>query len=185
MHAWKGKGGGGKSGWTSEVVADFNESVNAVWEGARSNYSLIARRDLEVLRTLYPPQNERFIRLQLSRDGKPIGWAVLLNTPMQASKYFGNLRVGTVVDCLALPGEEAAVVAACTRELGTRGADLVISNQLHRDWCAAFDGMGYLRGPSNFFFAVAPGLVKRLEPFDTEVHRAHMTRGDGDGPINL
>ena len=33
-----------------------------------------------------------------------VGWAVVLYVPMQGHNYFGNMRVGSLIDCLALPG---------------------------------------------------------------------------------
>ncbi len=63
--------------------------------------------------------------------------------------------------------------------------DLIVTNQLHRTWGDAVLQSGYLSGPSNFGFAASPRLAAALEPFAREVHRIHMTRGDGDGPIHL
>ncbi|MDB6074800.1 MAG: hypothetical protein JWO89_2440, partial [Verrucomicrobiaceae bacterium] len=57
--------------------------------------------------------------------------------------------------------------------------------QLHEAWNAALKGCGFLSGPSNFVWAVSPGLKKQLEPLDKALPNAHINRGDGDGPINL
>lgn len=171
-----------------EEVSGFATWADGVWASAREHYSLIAVRTTPVLQALYPAGHPRFVRLRVRRAGTDVGWAVLLATRMEGSRYFGNLFVGTVVDCLAVPGEEATVVWAATRALERRKVDLAISNQLHAAWCAAFARAGYLRGPSNFIFAAAPALVERIaakEEYDEAVRRVHMTRGDGDGPINL
>jgi hypothetical protein len=63
--------------------------------------------------------------------------------------------------------------------------DLIVTNQLHRDWCNAFARNGFLAGPSNFLFAPSPALAARLEPFEATAGRIHMTRGDGEGRIIL
>ena len=183
--AWKSRPSRRIAAWMADTPAEFDERVDEVWDAARDSCSLVARRDVTVLRTLYPRAQERFVRLCVSRGRTMLGWAVLLVTQMHDDQYFGDLRVGTVVDCLALPGEETAVVAAATKELRARRADLAVSNQLHQDWQAAFDRTGYLRGPSNFVLAASPALAARLNPFEERVARAHMTRGDGDGPIHL
>ena len=111
------------------------------------------------------------------------GWAVVLDTQMKNHKQFGDMRVGTIVDCLAPPDDAATVVRAATRTLEKRGVDLIVSNQLHAAWCAGLAGAGFRRGPSNFLFALAPALAALLE--DAEDGDIHINRGDGDGPIHL
>jgi len=196
--------------WTE--VTDFGDWADRIWDRARSAYHLIAVRNRQVLEILYgssagpniawshaaedtrsapsnrspsPHTPERFIRLLVTRSKEPVGWAVLLATQMQGHKHFGNMKVGTLVDCLALPGQETAVVSAATHLLGRRGVDLMVSNQAHRAWQAAMRRCGWLHGPSNFLFAASPALVRLLGPWDGSVAGFHLNRGDGDGPINL
>jgi len=186
--AYKGLGRGGLTGIGYDVVPEFSAWADTIWERARGAYAMIAVRDSTILNALYPVDNTRFIRLQVARRGKPTGWAVLLDTQMVSHKQFGGMRVGMVVDCLAEPGDELTVAAMATRHLAHRGVDLIVTNQLHRDWCNAFARNGFLEGPSNValeIFATSPTLAARLEPFEATAGRIHMTRGDGDGPINL
>jgi hypothetical protein len=95
------------------------------------------------------------------------------------------MRVGTLVDCFAVPRGEPEVVAAALDHLRAGGADVIVSNQSHRGWGRALTEAGFLRGPSNFIFAAAPALAARLQPFAATCETVHLTRGDGDGPINL
>lgn len=184
VHAWRGRRAG-RHPPASEVVADFSDWADDIWMRSRHAYSLVAVRDAAILRALYPASDPRFIRVCVLHAGQPVGWAVVLDTAMSDHKQFGTLRVGSLVDCLAVPGAEADTVAAATRHLEERGVDLIVTNQLHRTWGDAVLQSGYLSGPSNFGFAASPRLAAALEPFAREVHRIHMTRGDGDGPIHL
>ncbi len=169
----------------SEQVETFGDWTDDVWHRAKAGYGLVAVRDREALDVLYPPHERRFIRLKVTRDKAPIGWAVLLDTQMSGHKFFGRMRVGSLVDCLARP-EDAADVAACARGvLEDAGVDLIVSNQAHAAWCGALKRCGFLRGPSNFLFTAAPKLACRLEPFAGKLATFHLNRGDGDGPINL
>ena len=126
-----------------------------------------------------------FLRLLVLQDQRPIGWSVLLDTKMTNHKQFGSLRVGSIVDGLATVSDAAKVVAMSTAYLERRGVDLIVSNQSHAAWCAAFDKAGYLRGPSNFLFVVSKELAKLLQSSGMSLQQVHMNRGDGDGPINL
>ena len=161
-----------------ETPATFAGWADGVWEASRDGYAMLASRDSKTLDALYPPEDERFLRI---RSGG--GWAVLLDTAMQGHKQFGSIRVGTIVDCLAHPEETAAVVRAATSVLEKRGVDLIVSNQLQKDWGEALARVGFRKGPSNFLFAASPALAALLgEAEDGDIH---INRGDGDGPIHL
>jgi hypothetical protein len=168
-----------------EGVQGAADWADDLWRECKDRYAMIAARDSESLNLLYPGSSRRYLSYRISREEKTLGWAVLLDTRMKNNKYFGNMRVGTVVDCLARPENAAAVVRAATRILEERDVDLLVSNQLEAHWCSAFRSAGFFAGPSNFSFAVSPDLSELLYPFDRVAHQVHMTRGDGEGPLHL
>ena len=170
---------------TSDEVESFSSWADALWMQAKDHYAMIAVRDAAILNTLYPNSDKRFRRIRVLRRGAVVGWAVVMSTQMRDHSYFGDMRVGSVVDCLAVPGAEPQVVAMATQHLVWHRVDIIVTNQLHDAWCKAFARNGYLHGPSNFLFAASPKLAETLHPFEVNVSRVHMTRGDGDGPINL
>lgn len=175
-------GGRGASG-AVEICDRFGPWADALWEKSNYGYGLAAVRDRAALELLYPAASPRFVRLQVRRGPMTAGWAVVLDTRMRGHKQFGDLRVGTIADCLAAPENAALVVRAAARELEARGVDLIISNQAHGAWTKALRAAGFLSGPSNFLFAASPRLAELLEPFD--LSEIHMNRGDGDGPVHL
>jgi hypothetical protein len=169
----------------AEVIEEFGSWVDPLWDTCKQDYVLCAVRDSATLKALYPRSEERFIRLKVSQNGKEIGWAVLLDTQMKGAKYFGTLRVGSVVDCMALRKDAYLVIRAAAQQLRLLGVDIIVSNQLDASWGMALKNCGFLSGPSNFLFAASKKLVERLQPFPERLTSIHMTRGDGDGPINL
>ena len=168
-----------------EPVAGFGDWADAIWHQAKDRYGLVAVRDRAILDALYPPGQPRFIRLKVSRHGRPIGWAVLLDTPMCGHKQFGDMRVGALVDCLALPEDARDVVASARHVLEAAATDLIVSNQSGSAWCEALRDCGFLPGPSNFLLVAAAALARHLEPLEQSLGTFHLNRGDGDGPINL
>lgn len=170
---------------TAEPVAAFANWADELWESAKGNYSLVAIRDAASLNRLYPPAKEKFLRLKISRGNKSIGFAVCLDTQMTKHKQFGAMRVGSIIDCLALPEEEDTVVQSATRFLETRGVDIIVSNQSHVAWQKGFSAAGYFKGPSNYIFAASPKLVGAVAPFNETKLRLHINRGDGEGPSHL
>jgi hypothetical protein len=168
----------------TEVITEFGSWADELWQQARGGYALAASRTSDNLNVLYPA-GKSFLCLRVSRGSEPLGWVVMLDTQMQNNKYFGNLRVGSIVDCFASGENARAVVQAGAAFLGSRGVDLVISNQQHAAWTGAMKSAGFLSGPSNFIFAASRPLSELLSPFDQTQSQVHFTRGDGDGPVNL
>ncbi|WP_243318754.1 hypothetical protein [Geothrix paludis] len=168
-----------------EIVPEFSEWTDAIWDSCKNDYSLIAVRDHQILNALYPATNPRFIRLKVMRDRQTVGWAVLLNTQMSGHKQFGDMRVGTLVDCLAKPADARDVVACSRKVLEDGGSDLVISNQASQAWCLALRTAGFMEGPSNFPFFMSPKLAALLQPLEESAAGFHLNRGDGDGPVHL
>jgi len=160
------------------------ENLHALWEQARQTCSFTAVRDANALRVLYPPAETHLTRIVMKRNGAAIGWAVVGERRKDAK--YGNMRVGSVVDCFALPGELYSVVRCATQTLERQGFDLILSNQSHHGWGQAFKAAGYLPGPSNFIFAASKKLAELLAPFEEVRPRMHLTRADGDGlPANF
>ena len=164
-----------------EIVPDFAGWADELWARCRGEYDMVGARDAETLDVLYPSTSERFVKVRVGTRG----WAVLLDTQMRRHKYFGDLRVGTIADCLAAPADATVVIAAATSVLRSRGVDLIVSNQSSAAWCRALEENGYRAGPSNFVFAASKKLAALIEPFNETIQRVHLTRGDGDGPIHL
>ena len=168
-----------------QEVDHFSESTDNIWQSCRTHYSLIAARDCKSLNTLYPRRNRAFIRLEVRRNQELIGWAVLLVTQMSGHRQFGNMVVGSLVDCLSSPDDANDVVTCARIVLQQRGADLMVSNQSHAAWCRALKNSGFLSGPTNFLLALSPKLAAQVQPVRERLGEFHFNRGDGDGPINL
>lgn len=168
-----------------EAFDTFKEWADVIWQNTRDEYTLAAVRNSEVLNILYPQNSERFIKLKILDKNNTLGWVVLLESQMNNHKQFGNMRVGSIVDCFAHPKNAGIVVQRATEYLQGKHVDIIVSNQTHTMWCEAFKKTGYIKGPSNFILTLSPQLSQILEPLDSIKNRFHFTRGDGDGPINL
>lgn len=162
-----------------ERVGEFSDWADALWQESKSRYSLTAVRDCQTLRSLYPAADFHFTRLRVRRQDKDIGWAVV-GDRRKDDKY-GSMRVGSIVDCWALPENALAVLGAGATALAENGVDLIVSNQSHRSWGQAFERAGFLTSQSNFIFAASKKLGALLAPFEEIRQRMHFTRADGDG----
>jgi hypothetical protein len=169
--------------WTEEPA--FGPWADEIWRAAKADYSMIAVRDAEMLNILYPASEPRWVRLKVSYQGSIAGWATVLNVPMDGHNYFGNMHVGSLVDCLAVPGMESRITVAVTQYLKRHGADIMVANLAHHRWRAAARAAGLLEGPSNYILATSKQVSALLAPFEEKKNSVHMTRGDGVGAQNL
>ncbi len=173
---------GGKprpNGTHPDLLDGFGAWADRLWDEVKPRYALAAVRSSAVLNGLYG--DGRFLRVRAG----DAGWAVMLDTQMRDHKQFGNLRVGTIVDCLAAPEDAGVVVNTAARVLEERGVDVIVSNQAHAGWGDALKAAGFLTGPTNFVFAASKGMAGLVAPFETTAKDMHINRGDGDGPIHL
>lgn len=187
MHAAIRLKGGGRFRAQAVEVPDFGPWADELWQRCKGRYSAIAVRDAASMNALAPVGSwPPVTRLRVERDGQVIGWALVMDTQMRGEHRFGDLRVGSIVDCLADPGDDAAeVVHAATRYLTRRGVDIVVSNQAHPGWAQGFARNGYAVLPNKRLFAMSPQLQEALAPFEQVSQGLHMTNMDGHGPMAL
>ena len=135
--------------------------------------------------TQYPASAPGYIKLKVEQGGTVAGWAVVRATQMKNNKYFGNLYTGSLLDCLAQPGQESTVAAAAEHVLREKGCDLMLTNQSHQRWTKALRARGFFEGPSNCILARSRKLQKAMDAAGVSFEQVHFNRSDGDGPINL
>ena len=95
------------------------------------------------------------------------------------------MKLGSIVDCLSLKGYERSIISKTSEMLKKKEVDLIVSNQSHIFWKNAFKMNSFIEGPSNFIFASSRELSNKLVEDIKLKDCMHITRGDGDGPINL
>ena len=164
---------------SSEEIKIADESFDEIWENGKSHSSFIAVRNAKYLNELY--SSERFIKLKFSHNDKIIGWSISLCTKLNNHKQFGNMKLGSIVDCFSLKSYEIEIIDITSQILKKKGSNLIVSNQSHDYWQNAFRKNKFLRGVSNFVFASSKSLNNKIKIKNF----MHITRGDGDGPINL
>ena len=165
--------------FTVEKVEEFSGWVDPLWQQWRSAYAMTAVRDSAILRTLYAASDQHFTRLRIRRNDDDVGWAVV--GERRKDEKYGDMRVGSIVDCWASPVDALPVLCAATNALEQSGCDLIVSNQSHHGWGRALEHCGFLQAGSNFIFAASKGLSALLQPFEKNHSLLHFTRADGDG----
>jgi hypothetical protein len=170
---------------TIRQVNTWGDWADEIWQRCREQCSFAVVRDRRTLESLYPAADSKTMIFLIERDGRPVGWSVCFNAALAHHRHFGNLQVGSVLDCLALPDAMATTAILTDRAVAEQGADLVLVNHSHAGWVEAFRAAGFLTGPSNYILAMSKKLTEALRASPGEEDQVHITRGDGDGRIHL
>jgi hypothetical protein len=163
----------------------WGDWADEIWQRCRTNCAFAVQRDRCTLEVLYPTADPRTKILLIERDKNPVGWSVCFNAELSKHRYFGNLRVASILDCMADPDAMTATAILTDRMMGSQGADLVLVNHSHAAWVWAFRSAGFLSGPSNYMLAMSKRLTELVRSGQDGEERVHVTRGDGDGRIHL
>ena len=182
---WQSRRRPATSALRAEVVPGFGAWADDLWSRHKQHFSFACCRAAGESNHRFPAHDTRLVRLAVRLGDRVIGWAALTDSQFEHNKFFGAMRVGAIADCMAEPGQEAAVAWLASQHLEERGLDLIVTNQGHRGWRNALLDCGFREGPSNFILATPPGLEKRIAAGDPAFERVHINRGDGDGPIHL
>ena len=154
--------------------------ADQTWARLRDEYDFIATRDAANVEAMLPASSD-VRRLEVRHGSQAVGWVALLRHDFSIGspdRNFGRLTVGLIADCLAAPEHAAGVLKVALDALVSSGVDIVFSNQLHPAWIIALRQLEFIDAPSNFALYVSPGAGQ----LGVDWSRAHITRGDCDGP---
>jgi hypothetical protein len=165
--------------------AGWGNWADELWFRAREKCSFAVERDRKSLEWMYPANDPRTRIFLVEQGSDPVGWAVCYDTRMSKNRYFGNMRIGSILDCVALDGHEAQTAALVDAQLGRAGCDLVLANHSHADWVKGLERAGFSRGPSNYLLGMSKRLTAAVRSSPGGEDRMHITRGDGDGRVHL
>jgi hypothetical protein len=173
---------------SAEIVGSFGGWADEVWERSKARYDAIAVRDADSMNTLVPQEHTTDewpapTRLRVAKDGRVIGFAVTVQRRTRCDPRFGDLRVGMIADCFGLPEDAGEIVHATFDHLRDAGVDLVVANQAHPGWIAAFADSGFVLLPGRRLFCAAPELERILAPFEQTRRGLFVSNLDGHGPI--
>jgi hypothetical protein len=176
----------GLSDYQDSVFESFGGWANHIFYNSLSDYPVAIRSDATSLNIVYPPNDQRYIRLRVKRKGArtDVGWIVVASKQMSDNHYFGDLKVGTLVDGFGRSEDVTALVAAGLNHLAGSGVDVIVANFLHAAWVKACRRLGMLNGPSNFQIFVSPRGAPALEE-SCQLDNIHVARGHSDGMDNL
>ncbi|MEM7005954.1 MAG: hypothetical protein AAF498_08730 [Pseudomonadota bacterium] len=167
-----------------ERISAFGIWADDIWAMATAQYDMVAFRDAASLNHLMAGDGwPEVVLIKVLSGGQPVGWAALKISKMEDDQRFGDMTVGSLVDCLALPGKEEMVVSAAVELLCDQGSDVIMTNVTHPVWDKALKRCGFFASKNRRTFGVSPSFG--IKAGTGLVAGAHFTPIDGDGPRGL
>jgi hypothetical protein len=165
-------------GFRAEPISSATAADDEAWARFRERCSFAVLRDASTL-PLYCHKD--VLRFQLRRDDQPKGWFSLLLAQMRGHRYFGDLKIATLVDVLCVDATDApAAVALAVQFASSTGCDLIVSNHMHPEIQSALGTAGFLQYRSNYLLGTSKALSGKIRD-----ESALVSRQDGDGLVNL
>jgi hypothetical protein len=152
-----------------------SSGASSEWSTIRARYAFAIERTPAALDLLYPEGDSRFVRLQTAGAR-----GVMAISQFNRHKYFGDLRVATLVEALGDPAGAAQLSGIAVRAARELRVDLLVTNQSDPQWGAALRACGWFEHTSNYLVALSPPLSAAIGQ-----RPIYVTRGDGDGLVNL
>lgn len=170
-----------RGNYIAEPCQELGTWADDVWQSVRDRYPFIAARDARTV-DLLQPDSPDIQWLRVRQRGTDVGWVSIVQHDFAKGTpdhNFGTLRVGLIADALAAPEHARGVLIVAMEALEAAGVDVILSNQLHQEWAQPLRDFGCLNVTSNFALYASPQASRLVRDWT----RAHVNRGDCDGPL--
>lgn len=164
----------------------FDESYDQLWHMVGKHFEACFVRDRASLQAKFGPHGERYRILACRRGGQLLGYCIIKTKQFANDSRMGNLKMGTIVDCLFDPTADEVlqtllehVVALFARE-GVHAVLCTASHRLVRRLLLA-NGFFPIPGNLNFAFHTRASVLLQDIPLDGW----HLMRGDSDADQNF
>ena len=163
----------------------FDSSYTELAERVKGKLGVWVFRDERYLRTRYGRRIGAYRLLACRRDGRLLGYAIVKIRQFANDPRMGDIRMGTLVDCVADPDEPAVLdtllasaVALCRREradvLFCTASLRALGDRLRRH------GFVAMAGTLNAAYHDRTGALADKSPLESW----HLMRGDSDADAN-
>lgn len=184
--AWLWHHGGGRV--RAEAEPDFGPDYDSLWRRVGHKFHALVVRDREYLHRRYRGggRSGRYHILARREKGELTGFCIVKVMQFRDDPRMGNLRVGTLVDCLFDPERPStlwALLRDAVRFCRHEGTDVIFCTASHAGLRRELLLSGFLRSPGSLNFAYHDhrSTIDATLP----LRAWHLMRGDSDADSNL
>lgn len=177
-----------RKGTAGKIVEEhfFDHSYDELWKAVGGQFGAGAVRDRAYLHGRFGRHMGRYRVLACRQEGMLIGYCIVTSKVFHDDARMGNMKIGTIVDCLFHPGDpstlQSMVEAAC-RVFRQEGIHAMFCTASHAAVRKALVARGFLKIPGNLNFACHAKAVPSLATIPLDAW--HLMRGDSDADQNF
>lgn len=164
----------------------FDDSYNQLWQAVSGRFGACLARDQKYLQERFARHPGLYRVLGCRRENRLLAYCIVKTKQFSNDPRMGNMKVGTIVDCLFDPAAPAGfqplldvVLKMCARE----GVHAVLCTASHAAVRRLLRANGFLTIPGNLNFAYHNRTNVPLH--DIPLESWHLMRGDSDADQNF
>jgi hypothetical protein len=164
----------------------FDDSYNMLWQALSGQFGACLARDQKYLQGRFGRDPDRYRVLGCRRENRLLGYCVVKTRQFSRDPRMGNMKMGTIVDCLfdpAAPGVFQALLDSVIETCAREGVDAVLCTASHGAVRRLLRRNGFLAIPGNLNFAYHNRTNVPLQ--DIPLESWHLMRGDSDADQNF
>jgi len=164
----------------------FDDSYNKLWQAVSGRFGACLARDQKYLQRRFGGHPDRYRVLGCRHENRLLGYCIVKTKQFSNDPRMGNMKVGTIVDCLFDSAAPAVFQALWDRALelcAGEGVHAVLCTASHAAVRRLLRGNGFLAIPGNLNFAYHNRTDVPLQ--DIRLESWHLMRGDSDADQNF
>jgi len=168
------------------VEQGFDDSHNQLWQAVGGRFGACIVRDQRYLQRRFGGNTDRYRVLGCRQENRLLGYCIVKTKQFSNDLRMGNMKVGTIVDCLFDPDAPAALqtLLDCVVKVWAReGVHVVLCTASHAAVRRLLRANGFLAIPGNLNFAYHNRTNVPLQ--DIPLEAWHLMRGDSDADQNF
>jgi len=164
----------------------FDDSYNKLWQAVSGRFGACLARDQKYLQRRFGGHPDRYRVLGCRHENRLLGYCIVKTKQFSNDPRMGNMKVGTIVDCLfdsAAPAVFQALLDRALKLCAREGVHAVLCTASHAAVRRLLRGNGFLAIPGNLNFAYHNRTDVPLQ--DIPLESWHLMRGDSDADQNF
>jgi len=164
----------------------FDDGYEKLWQAVSGHFGACLARDRQYLQRRFGRHPDRYRVIGCRQENLLLGYCIVKTKQFSNDSRMGDMKVGTIVDCLFDPAAPVALQALLdfvVKKLAQEGVHAVLCTASHAAVRRLLRGNGFFAIPGNLNFAYYNRTNVTLQ--DIPLESWHLMRGDSDADQNF
>ena len=164
----------------------FDDSYDQLWQSVGGQFGACVARDQRYLQGRFGRHPDRYRVLGCRQKDRLLGYCIVKTKQFSNDPRMGNMKIGTIVDCLfdpVAPGAFQALLDRVLKVCAREKVHAILCTSSHATVRRLLRANGYFSIPGNLNFACHNRTNVPLQ--DIPLESWHLMRGDSDADQNF